>query len=878
MTASKAFVIYVWDNEQAKVAAVFRAVGPGEGSGGEPLKQPIVFDIAKVGAFADWLSLRYPAPRYAVRDWLASSLEDFFTSRYGWTAEEFARHRPEGSADPFASDERSAQPVPLCDDRLWSPSGCESVTCRLGQKPGLPADPRVCDTAANAYDPSTRGYYAQLTGMPDLWLCGYGATTPRFWTKVSAVSHDEARDIFLQRLLESDIAPEDLAGALLPAGEEEAAARISARYPESHPILAADDVPKRFHCEWIDRTAAGDRNVRAAWVVTHRTNCSWVFAPEQMHQDEAAKAAQAAAASREAAFDVLNKRSAEYQRKLDSEKAFVLYVWDNKKQRIASVFRAVGPGAGAGEAPSKWLPWLDKPPCVFDIAKIAPFVDRLRRRYPEPRYAIRDWRASSLENFFVSRYRWTCSEFALHRPRGIEDPFASKERSAKPIALCDYNLWRCSGREDVIHRLGQKAGLPADPRRCGEAERDFVDQKRFLLAMSVAMPDLRLHGLQAESPRFCTEQTFDFLFRARVDFLDRLLQVKRPEQIMKAVAPTDEKEAVALFQSSHKLYYNYTLPDNTFFFETAGGKGGHKLFTAMTHRGRCSRAFASELICPDFGSEVMELRVPRDRSRAGMETRPLIGREKGRTLILYVWDNETRSVADVFRGIVHEDMGQESTPGEFPRVFDATHFHQDTRKFVDRVHSRYPTPRYALRDWLAYSLEDFFATRYGWTAEEFARHRPVGLADPFAAHGRPAEAALLCNYGNWMPYGIETVSVSPGRKPGIFPDGGHASGARSETSAPTRIQAQLLFMEAVERAGPKAIRKIVVPRHEKEFHAWLAPLFPGQVAFSSFPWERRFYLEARKSWWRGVGTTWVGNHKTVCAEVFSPDLLCPDYD
>src|SRR5258708_3674609 len=167
MAVSKAFIIYVWDNEVEKVAAVFRAVGPGEGSRGalrfrstslerfglcrsliESLnarlaraRPSLVFDIAKIGLFADHLRTFYPPPHYAIRDWLASSLEDFFYIRYGWTSEELAQHAP-GLADPFKSPERSADPIALCEYSHWKPSGVERVTWPTEGKPGFPVNLR----------------------------------------------------------------------------------------------------------------------------------------------------------------------------------------------------------------------------------------------------------------------------------------------------------------------------------------------------------------------------------------------------------------------------------------------------------------------------------------------------------------------------------------------------------------------------------------------------------------------------------------------------------------------------------------------------------------------------------------------------------------
>lgn len=158
-----------------------------------------------------------------------------------------------------------------------------------------------------------------------------------------------------------------------------------------------------------------------------------------------------------------------------AKKALVLYVWDNDRSEVVGLFRAVGPGGGAagGDWPRmrfqglydtwgiggaverlgvRWSRGL--PPLTFDISDIRAFAARLSDLYPPPRYAIRDWLAESLEDFFISRYQATSAELAAGAMGRLPDPFATSEPSADPIALGDYQRWSPTGVEISRRPLG----------------------------------------------------------------------------------------------------------------------------------------------------------------------------------------------------------------------------------------------------------------------------------------------------------------------------------------------------------------------------------------------------------------------------------------
>ena len=594
MAASKAFILYVWDNRMSQVAAVYRAVGPGEGSQGPArvrlpllerfrlvrdliarlnarrmLEQPHpVFNIAKIGFFLEQLLVHYPDSRYAIRDWLASSLEDFFYSRYGWTAQEFERFRPRGINDPFDSPERSAEAIALCDYRRWMPSGCELYDLSNGSKPGLPN-----------------------TDSP---------TADRFLLFSSSFLL-ETRNLVLGLLRKTP--PEKIAGVILPPMEKELAALIASQ--GSYPVTFGD--PKKSRGAFLCNVAGPGEGRQMYTFLPHRVNCGSVFTEEQLSSDFGVETG--CLTPPEAAREAQPARPG----------TFLLYVWDNETLRVADVFRAIGPGKGAG---GEFSP-EDPVPQLFDIAKIRAFTERLKLRYPARRYAIRDWLANSLADFFSTRYRWGEDEFSEHHPRDLRDPFASGKTSAAPIRLCDFSLWMPSGVEKHSQLMGSKPGLPHDERRFQAAIPVYLGERRVELIREMTergmnpsdesqrgnyLAELKKRGWRtyetaADMPRIFTMITTAMRVEAR-SLIFKLIDAELcpPERI---IVPRHEKEVYALLAGKYSCPVVFNLHDweRNFYYETRKvDKDGYGICVMIgTHWYHCASRFYPNAISQDFG-------------------------------------------------------------------------------------------------------------------------------------------------------------------------------------------------------------------------------------------------------------------------------------
>ncbi len=591
MTEAKAFILYVWDNEESRVVAVYRAVGPGEGSGGVsricsprlerfgPLKRLIgrlnarlaltrphaVFDIAKIGPFVEQMRVHYPEPRYAIRDWLASSLEDFFGSRYEWTAEEFARHKPPEIVDPFKRPERSIKAVMLCDYRLWRPSGEETATFQRTEKPGL------------AFGARERGGFKII-------VCSllFGARN------------------MLYGLIRAN-PPECFSTIILPPDDKEMAALIAShgRYPVT--FGDAKTTGRGFSCE-MDVKGEGMRIIA---IMTHRTLCDAVFPPELVSSDFGVE--------KRGHMPEKWAKSSELSR----ARAFLLYVWDNEALRVVELFRGVGPGKGPGVD----IRMEGALPPVFDIAKIRVFTDRLKLRYPAPRYAIRDWLGTSLSDFFWTRYLWTAAEFTRHRPPDLADPFSMEMPSAKPIKLCDYSRWMPSGFERHSHMVGSKPGLPHDEARFHAGAPAYLRDRHAELELemrergldpgnerekSAYMADLKRRGLRtyetaADMPRVVSIFSTALRMQARALLFEILELEKCP--VEKIVVPQHEKEVRALLLQKHScpVEFNRIDQERRFHYHTRNDDGSGIVVMAGTHWNNCSGVFFADVLNPDIG-------------------------------------------------------------------------------------------------------------------------------------------------------------------------------------------------------------------------------------------------------------------------------------
>lgn len=316
---SKAFVLYVWDNDKRDIVGLFRAVGPGIGARGGvlsgrklqrlydfhgvgPLLEkrgfrwprrplPLVFDIAHIREFVSSLRVLYPESRYAIRDWLAESLEDFLSSRYQCGDAEFAAYRRR-IADPFSSDEPSAVPIPLGDYQRWHPSGIE-----LGRRfPGLRvfAGDLVLFSEKSGYavlrkDAVERDMRRQgLDPVKD--GAAYTATLRAQGFKVSISDPEMPRDLvcvtafsfeaqeWILQLARDTI---EVRRASVPAHEKEFHLLLMHRCPKAE-IRAVHGAGQRYHLEGLLKAT---KERAQMWIGTHRLECLRAFGTERLCTD-----------------------------------------------------------------------------------------------------------------------------------------------------------------------------------------------------------------------------------------------------------------------------------------------------------------------------------------------------------------------------------------------------------------------------------------------------------------------------------------------------------------------------------------------------------------------------------------------------------------
>lgn len=314
--AKKSLVLYVWDNDRSEVVGLFRAVGPSGGDAGEYWPRmgfqrlydacgigaiverlgvrwpralpPLTFDIADIRAFAARLSDLYPPPRYAIRDWPAESLEDFFISRYQATRAELAAGSMGRLPDPFATDQPSADPGAFGDYRCWRPTGVETASRPFGlgmlfegdislehpsgryavlkkaafemelRKRGL--DPRK-EKDKEAYFSELREHgYRVGHGMPEPWI-------------FSATTRSEAQKLLLRHAA-TDVA---ILHFIIPARDQELVDVLRRLYPaDIFPCLE-----ERYF--FLGRNISRGRFV-SAWFVSHQ-ECLRALGSEQLRAD-----------------------------------------------------------------------------------------------------------------------------------------------------------------------------------------------------------------------------------------------------------------------------------------------------------------------------------------------------------------------------------------------------------------------------------------------------------------------------------------------------------------------------------------------------------------------------------------------------------------
>ncbi len=249
---------------------------------------PRTFNVADIRAFASRLSALYPPPRYAIRDWLAESFEDFFASRYQVTRAELAACAMRGLPDPFATSEPSADPIALGDYQRWSPTGVEIFRGPLGlglmfegdfflehpsrryavlkkaafekelRSRGLDPD-KSTDKEAYLFELREKGYRIYQDG---------GVPEPCVFT---TTSRPEAKELFLRHAA-TDVA---IMHFIIPAGEGELEHLLHCRYGVD--IWSAVEEGYFFQGRVLSRN-----KVVVRWYGSHRQECLRAFGSGQL--------------------------------------------------------------------------------------------------------------------------------------------------------------------------------------------------------------------------------------------------------------------------------------------------------------------------------------------------------------------------------------------------------------------------------------------------------------------------------------------------------------------------------------------------------------------------------------------------------------------
>ncbi|UPT75872.1 MAG: hypothetical protein M0D55_09495 [Elusimicrobiota bacterium] len=233
----------------------------------------------------------YPLPRYAIRDWLAESLEDFFASRYQVTRAELAACDMSGILDPFATSEPSADPIALGDYQRWNPTGVEISHRPLGLGLMFEGDfflehpsrhYAVLKKAAFEKELRSRGldpdkstdketYFSELRAKGYRIYQDGGVPEPCVFT---TTSRSEAKELFLRHAA-TDVA---IIHFIIPAGEGELEHLLHCRYGVD--IWSAVEEGYFFQGRVLSRN-----RVVARWYGSHRQECLRAFGSVQLRAD-----------------------------------------------------------------------------------------------------------------------------------------------------------------------------------------------------------------------------------------------------------------------------------------------------------------------------------------------------------------------------------------------------------------------------------------------------------------------------------------------------------------------------------------------------------------------------------------------------------------
>lgn len=153
-------------------------------------------------------------------------------------------------------------------------------------------------------------------------------------------------------------------------------------------------------------------------------------------------------------------------------RSVVFYVWDNKEQKLVALYRAVRPE----DLDRKCAPGFAG---YFTLERLNDFVAGLHKTFEPDRYTVRDWIASSVEDFHITRFGWTKQDFDSFGPKAEVDG----GKAPVPVLVVGGYEWEMRGLEYFNNVIGLPVGLPKDDQRVLAGMRIYLDgARRDLLA------------------------------------------------------------------------------------------------------------------------------------------------------------------------------------------------------------------------------------------------------------------------------------------------------------------------------------------------------------------------------------------------------------
>lgn len=166
------------------------------------------------------------------------------------------------------------------------------------------------------------------------------------------------------------------------------------------------------------------------------------------------------------------------------ERSAVIYVWDNAEQKLAGLYRAVRPEDLDRECAAGFNGY-------FTPERLDEFVSGLYETFGPRQVAVREWLASSSEDFHATRLGWTKEEFEKFGPKVVAGGLVPS-----PLLKVGEQEWDMRGVEFLNNTIGMPAGIPVDQPRVIEAMKAYLERRRIAL-----IAEWREEGLETNSEK-----------------------------------------------------------------------------------------------------------------------------------------------------------------------------------------------------------------------------------------------------------------------------------------------------------------------------------------------------------------------------------------